>query len=297
MSQDQGVIAPETHQSKAETHQLTTPVNQVPATHESGNFLTILNNPEALQSLDIDKIERLLAAQKDWEDQKMTREMTLESRAARKAFSKAFAQMQKDIPTIEKALYNDQTRSKYADLGMISKRINPHVAKYGFSLYFDPSQTKEDVTVVCVLLHEDGHEKHTPITYPLDSAGVKGTVNKTVIHATKSAMSYAARTAVCLALNIPLVDDDGNAAGGIETLQGREEFCEALNSRLMRASERTRDWFRETFGSVPAVPLHEFSMVRQMLDKAIADAAKASEAATQEDTATTDTVQGELIND
>lgn len=230
----------------------------VPQQEHSG-FMTILNSREALKDLEIDKIERLLAAQQQWENHRNKHEAEI-------AFSEAFSELQGNMPTVRKSLYNDQTRSRYADIATIIQAVTPSLRAHGFSVRFKTSQTKEDVTAICVLRHIRGHVEETPVTMPLDLTGAKGTVNKTTIHATKSAFSYAARTALCLALNIAMKDDDGNAAGDATVTEMQQDTIRTL---AMKADPEKRDKILTRYqGEIANIPVPDFSLVCAQLKQA-----------------------------
>jgi len=65
------------------------------------------------------------------------------------------------------------------------------------------------------LSHSAGHTRKYWVDLPLDQAGIKGTVNKTPMHATGSTFSYGRRYLVVMIFNISVIgeDDDGVAAG------------------------------------------------------------------------------------
>jgi len=154
-------------------------------------------NPDA----DIAKMERLM----DMRDREF-------ARIAEQAFAKDYVVMKPELPVVLKTKYNEQTKSNYATLDDVNKEIDPVLSKYGFATSTKIlAQTDKDVTVEAILLHRDGHKDSTKLTLPMDNAGIKGTVNKTGVHATASSVTYARRYTLCTLLNISTGNDtDGN---------------------------------------------------------------------------------------
>lgn len=157
----------------------------------------------------------------------MRKEMFMEG--ARMEFNAAMARAQARIqPVIADAENIQVTDSngrpgRYAKLATIVKDLSPIYTAEGFSVSFGtddcPSEKLQAagwIRVTAELTHNGGYEKHYHVDLPLDTVGIKGTVNKTVIHGTKSAISYARVILMGLMFNFTTaldVDDDGNGAG------------------------------------------------------------------------------------
>jgi hypothetical protein len=120
----------------------------------------------------------------------------------------------KDTP-IQKNKANTQTSSRYADLDAIKAIVDPLLAKYGFfDRYEDEFPDINTVRTTCEIVHRMGHSRRNTVQFGLDRTGIKGSVNKTDIHAAASSMTYGQRLSLCRALGIRISeDDDGNAAG------------------------------------------------------------------------------------
>jgi len=136
------------------------------------------------------------------------------TRKAKIKFSQDFAKMQEKMPRIVSLHNNTQTKSKYAKIEDINKQVQPILQEFGFGVSFRVlSQDKEGVSVKAILMHESGYEESTDLYMPFDNKGAQGTVNKTMIHATGSTVTYAKRYAMCMLLNISTGDDtDGNTS-------------------------------------------------------------------------------------
>jgi hypothetical protein len=154
--------------------------------------------------LDLDKLEKYLNMQKDWE-----------SNEARKLFNASFTKAQKEIEGVEKTKNNSHTQSKYADLGDIIESAKPVYTKYGFAIIFYEGESKKesDVRVCADVLHEAGHKETYHYDIPLDGVGIQGNANMTKIHGKASSTSYGRRYLMCMIWNIPTQDDnDGNGS-------------------------------------------------------------------------------------
>jgi len=192
-----------------------------------------------------------------------------EDREAEKAFARDFVTMKPHLPKVIRNKRNDQTKSKYADLDTILDTVEPILAEYGFSVAFDVNQTKEDVTAICELMHKAGHIKETSFTVPLDDKGIAGKVNKTAVHATASASSYAERYALCKRLAIRTGDDnDGNAAQKKAEELVSEIQAEIITDALMNCNDTTKDWFTETFEAANQVKKVNFEKLVARLKQA-----------------------------
>tara|TARA_R110000868_G_scaffold47103_1_gene154950 strand:+ start:110 stop:847 length:738 start_codon:yes stop_codon:yes gene_type:complete len=168
-----------------------------------GDLLGALVRAASDPSTNIDVIERLYTMhQKEGE------------RQAERAFNAALARVQGKIGTIAADSPNTQTNSKYAKLEVINKIIKPIIEAECFSLSFntDESPKPDHFRTIGILSHADGHTRTYRIDMPYDNVGIKGTANKTLVHATGSTSSYARRYLTCLIFNISTGDDkDGNS--------------------------------------------------------------------------------------
>jgi hypothetical protein len=153
---------------------------------------------------DVDKLERLLAMQ----------ERVLE-RTAEQSFNAAMLAAQDEIKPILRNKTNSSTSSKYADLEAVSDAIDPVFRKHGFSSSFGTADCPlaGHYRVTCRLSHTGGHHRDYQADVPADTAGIKGTTNKTATHGFGSALSYGRRYLKLLIADVSTTDDDGRAAG------------------------------------------------------------------------------------
>ena len=134
------------------------------------------------------------------------------------------------MPEIVKNKINNQTHSKYADLTQIKRVVDPLLAKYGFfDRYEDVMHEDGRITTTCIITHELGHSIRNSVTLDLDNKGIKGTVNKTSIHASASTMTYGQRLALCRALGLRIAEDtDGNSVYDTITDEQAKELKDLL---------------------------------------------------------------------
>jgi len=153
---------------------------------------------------DLDKVKQLMEMQKEYEE-----------RQAKKVFASSFAAAQEKIGVVVKTKMNPQTHSKYADLGDIIEMAKPIYTAEGFAVIFYEGVTTvpENVRICADVLHKAGHKESYYYDVPLDGEGIRGNANMTKIHGKVSSSSYAMRILMRMIWNVPLQDDDGNAAG------------------------------------------------------------------------------------
>jgi hypothetical protein len=130
----------------------------------------------------------------------------------------ALAKAQGEFGTVDKGATNPFFNSKYADLASILKAVTPILSKNGLCLLTPPKTIKGEgmVEVECILLHTSGGRIETNLSGKVDAS------SKNIMHAIGSAVTYLRRYSVQGLLNIACdVDDDGNAAGGVQGNQNR----------------------------------------------------------------------------
>lgn len=144
----------------------------------------------------------------------------IEAKKAEAAYAAAMAAAQAEMPTIVCDAYNQQTKSKYAKLELIVKRIKPVYTKHGFSLEFGEGKADREghCRTTCIVGHAAGHSKPFYLDLPLDGVGIKGNSNMTAIHGRLSSDTYAQSRLLKKIFNLTIqddpTDDDGNAGGG-----------------------------------------------------------------------------------
>lgn len=199
-----------------------------PAT-DSAALIQVISRAASDPNVDIDKMERLMQMHE-----------RLTDRSARAAFNAALAQMQPELPVVDrkgnitihqkdkpKTPENVIQSTPYALWEDINEAIRPLLSKYGFALSFRVKKADDRVEVTGVLSHREGHSEETMLSLPMDTTGSKNNVQ-----AIGSSTSYGKRYTAMALLNITTrgEDDDGKAAG-IGDVISDEQF-DAL-SKLM----------------------------------------------------------------
>lgn len=181
------------------------PVQEVVATTPFA-LLTMAVN----QNLDMDKLERLMKMNKDWQEQK-----------AKEAFFESLAAFQVECPEIKKIRKVDyankegartpRTKYNFASLGDIEKQIKVALQKHGLSKRWEIKEEGQEIVVTCLVTHKDGHTERTAMRGKLDDSGGKNDIQKA-----GSTISYLERYSLLAALGISTADtdDDGRSASG-----------------------------------------------------------------------------------
>lgn len=174
----------------------------VPTT-ESTALISVIERAARDPSIDIDKMERLLAMQEK-----------IFAKQAEAAFNAAMSACQAEMPQIAPQSANSQTNSMYAALEQIDRKARPIYTKHGFALSFGTIDCPLEgfFRQTCICTHVAGHSRHYQADLPSDLTGLKGTPNKTGVQAFGSTMSYGQRYMTKLVFNIVIggEDDDGN---------------------------------------------------------------------------------------
>lgn len=138
-------------------------------------------------------------------------------RQAREIYANDMSSCQGEIPTVLKNKYNPQTQSSFEDLESLNKAIKPVYTKWGFAVSFNTGKADEGwLKTIAKVTHRAGWSETFESDLPMDGMGIKGTVNKTGVHAVASSRSYARRYLLKDIFNLTTsedIDDDGNAAG------------------------------------------------------------------------------------
>lgn len=244
---------------RTETRQIASPAT----TNESTAMLTMIQRAATDPAFDADKMQKMMEMYERHTD-----------RTAAAAFNAAMVRAQAEIGPVFRDKFNTQTSSAYAALESIDRKISPVYTLHGFSLSFGTGDSPlvGHIRTVCDCMHEAGHTKTYHVDLPIDSAGIKGSVNKTGVHAAGSTFSYARRYLTMMIFNVVLTneDDDGNGAGPepapepvITTGQAAQ-----LDALLQKCSQVLQDNFKAKYGCAANVFKSEFDAVSARISKA-----------------------------
>jgi hypothetical protein len=163
------------------------------------------------QGADLAKLEQLMALQERWE-----------ANEARKAYVSAMAQFKRNPPDILKRKHVHFQTSKgtteymHATLADVCAAAIKGLADVGISHRWDVEQKDGQITVHCVLTHQQGYSERTTLTGRADDSG-----GKNAIQAIASAVTYLQRYTLLSATGLAtrdMQDDDGRASSGPEII-------------------------------------------------------------------------------
>jgi hypothetical protein len=188
----------------------------------------------------LDYVRQLLDLQERWE-----------RREAEKAFNEAMSATKTELRPVVRDARNNQTSSDYATLAAIADVVDPIAAKHGLSASFDTGEGAKEgsLRIVGTLTHVAGHSKDFKIDLPLDTTGMQGRVNKTMIHAIGSTMTYGRRYLKLFMFDVPIRDDDGQAAAKAAPRISEEQVAniEALLSETGKTRASFLIWIKRAY--------------------------------------------------
>ena len=152
------------------------------------------------KDLDIDKLERLMDLQKQWEEDQ-----------ARKLYFEALSSFQSALPEIKKtgiASFEHRngpgkTEYTFAKLEDITKAIKPFLSQYGLSYSFKQTMEGSLIKVQCTVSHSAGHSENGSLQGAPDNSGKKNAIQQIA-----STVSYLRRYTLTGLLGIVAEDDD-----------------------------------------------------------------------------------------
>lgn len=244
-------------------------IAKTPAEVTGDPFTQMVERLATNQDVDADKLQKLVDIQ-----------MQIMDRNAESMFNEAMSATQAEIPQVVEDAYNNQTGSSYARLRNIVATIKPIYTRQGFSLSFSQGESKRDgfIRVDGKLSHSGGHTVSSFVEIPLDDKGIKGSTNKTGVHASGSTFSYGRRYLTCMMFNISTGDDDDaqSASDYESTLDDDQvqqlqilatELFPGRGAAVLESLARRR--FRLDSGDFTKIPAYRFDdAVRSLREKA-----------------------------
>jgi hypothetical protein len=166
---------------------------------QSTSLIQVIERAARDSSIDIDKMERLLAMKE-----------RLDARAAETAFNDAMNAAQAQMGPIAADATNPQTRSMYATYAKLDGRLRPIYTGNGFSISFGEGESKkpDHVLVLAYVSHKAGHTRVYQADMPADGKGAKGGDVMTKTHAVGAAKSYGKRYLLKDIFNIAIGEED-----------------------------------------------------------------------------------------
>jgi hypothetical protein len=201
---------------------------------------------------DMEKLERLMALQE-----------RMEAKSALEAFNASFAEMQCEMPSVEKRTENTHTKKMYADLDDINYAVRPVMAKFGFGVSFKIVNQANGVSITGILMHKAGHREETTMILPLDTGA-----GRSAVQSVGSTTTYGKRYVMCALLNITSGDDNDND-GYIETKEKlvTKAQAEQIQALLIKCSTTAQERFAELYGEPANITKENFDGVLAAITK------------------------------
>lgn len=206
---------------------------QSPAVINEGQaLLAMIERAASNPTMDMDKLERLIAMRE-----------RIDAREAERAFDAAMSAAQAELSPVAADANNPQTKSRYATYAALDRACRPTYTKHGFSLSFDTGHDApaDHLRVLCYVAHREGHKRTHHVDMPADGKGAKGGDVMTKTHATGAAMSYGQRYLLKLIFNMAVGDDkDGNEPSAPADLLNEHEIGEVTALMDEVGADRTK---------------------------------------------------------
>lgn len=239
------IIMPIEHQQSVALHQ-----------DQEFSMLSTISRLALDPRCDMEKLERLMALQE-----------RMEEKTALEAFNSSFAEMQCQMPSVEKRTENTHTKKLYADLDDINYAVRPVMARFGFGVSFKIVNHEKGVSVTGILMHKAGHREETTMLLPLDAGA-----GRSAVQSVGSTTTYGKRYVMCALLNITSGDDndnDGNAGSQAESMVTPVQ-AKQIEALLAQCSDRTKSGFEKMYSTTDQVPKSNFDSVVAGLKNSIA---------------------------
>ena len=239
---------------------------QPPSATGGGGLLAMIERLATNPQLNIEVFDRLLAARRSEED-----------RAAERAFNSAMSQAKGELQPVLKTRDVDfqstkpgsaRTKYKYESFADVARAVDPVFSAHGLSYRFSVEQQGDQVRVICIVSHADGHSERIKLEGKVDP----GSTGMSMVQALGSALSYLQRYSLRAAIGLAAgVDDDGRGAGGtspkIEANQANEL------RQLIDQTGRSASTLLKLVGvdELEDMNLDQFKRAREVLDLAKAE--------------------------
>lgn len=185
---------------------------------------------------DIEKLERLMAMQTQWDE-----------RNAKRDFLAAMARFQSRCPDIKKLKQGHNY--KYAPLSDIVAQVRDLIAECGMCYRFEQDHEK-GIRVTCIVSHESGHSESNTMVAAPDTSG-----SKNAIQAIGSTVQYLMRYTFVGAFGITTADEDmdGRLPEKAEVAIDRGEVIKKIQE-LIKSKGNTDEQFLVWFSKAAKLP-------------------------------------------
>jgi hypothetical protein len=228
---------------------------EIAVVSESTALISVIERAARDPNIDIDKMERLLAMQKE-----------IFAQQAEAAFNAAMSDCQAQMPQIVPRSPNEQTNSMYAALEEIDRVARPIYTRNGFALSFGTKEGAPEgfYRQTCLATHRSGHSRLYQADLPTDMTGLKGNPNKTGIQGFGSTMSYGQRYQTKLVFNIVIGGEDTDGNGPTLGPGQLEEIRKRMQEVGTNEAQFLEFW---RIDALEKMPVFNFPVIMDMLDR------------------------------
>lgn len=224
---------------------------------EAESILSVISRAAADPTVNVEKLERLLAIQE-----------RLLADQRRTAFYAALSALEAELPQVNRhgrVVVEKDGRvirsTRFARIEDIDTAIRPLCREHGFAFSFDSKPVGSMIEFSCTMSHRDGHAEIKTITLPADAGA-----GRNAVQAVGSTTSYARR--YLLAMHLHLVtrdeDDDGNGGRGPVTAEQAAELRAKL-AEVKGNEARFLNWLAAP--SFEEIPVANYQRALRFIDE------------------------------
>ncbi len=195
-----------------------------------------------------------------------------EANEAKKAYHKAFAAFKANPPTIIKdmkvshAAKGGQKKYNHASIGNVVSSIIEGLGEHGLSHHWPLTQSKDEITVECILTHELGYSEKTSLTAPPDPSGGKNTIQSIA-----STVTYLQRYTLLSITGMATSEMDDDAKGNDPKRISSDEIIKNIKWGLEngKTSAEITSYMNGISDSIDLLSLDDVKKVRSEEIKAV----------------------------
>lgn len=218
------------------------------------------NSPAALmqiamsKGMDLDKLEKMLELQCQWEE-----------RESKKAYISAISNFKKkplEILKDKKVSFKTQkgeTEYSHASLANVVNTVSAELGNHGLSASWKTEQGDFGVKVTCILTHSGGHSEEVSLTAAPDTSGVKNQIQSIA-----STVSYLERYTLLAITGLATKDMDNDGKGAAVAPEYITVDMQTEINDLIKSTKSDKAVFLEYIQvkSIEKIPLSEYGKVK-----------------------------------
>lgn len=210
---------------------------QVPVVQQTGGLVD--SSPAGMMMTALSRgmspadVREMLALQREWRADE-----------ARNAFNEALAKFKAEAVTILKNKFvgyetNDGQKVGYhhAELFDVVAAVGPALSRHGLGHRWDVKQTKDWITVTCILKHSLGHSESCEMGGPPDNSGKKNPIQQIA-----STVSYLQRYTLKAICGVAEGGEDDDGKGGPEEVPA-DELLDAWRAEALKGEKALRAYY------------------------------------------------------